>query len=138
MDSFREPLEAHMHNEVAQIARMAKHPNAPARGSPKAEIAAAQLKAWGKNTVSKAGYRDVVPFFLLNHDHSFEDGLWRKWPKMPTPIRWAMVNVVGMWHGPAWKFSSCDAMGIPRQLYALEPKTKPEEEEKKEREQSEL
>ncbi|KAG6009139.1 hypothetical protein E4U21_003208 [Claviceps maximensis] len=120
MDSFREPLEHHLHHEVDVMSALAAHPNIPNRESPSGGRAADMLKTWGKNTVTKAGYADVLPFFLLNTDRTFEGGLWSKWPRMPEPVRWAMVNLVGMWHGSRWRFASCDASGRPRQLYIFE------------------
>lgn len=120
MDSFREPLEHHLHHEIDVMSALAAHPNVPARESLTGGRAADMLKAWGKNTVTKAGYGDVLPFFLLNTDRTFEGGLWSKWPRMPEPVRWAMVNLVGMWHGSRWRFASCDASGRPRELYVFE------------------
>lgn len=119
MDSFATDLETHLHNEVATMAAMATHPDAPPADSLKASLARDMLKAWGKNTVTKAGYLDVLPFFLLNTDRTFENGAWVKWPRMPEPIRWSMVNLVGMWHGSRWRFASCDASGLPRELFTV-------------------
>ncbi|KND91116.1 hypothetical protein TOPH_04249, partial [Tolypocladium ophioglossoides CBS 100239] len=93
MDSFRKPLEHHLHHEVSVMAAMAAHPNAPQRDSLQGAVASGLLKAWGKNTVRKAGLSDVVPFFLLNADGTAEGGLWRAWPPMPRPVRWGMVNL---------------------------------------------
>lgn len=100
------------------MAGMATHAGAPARDSLEGAVAAATLKAWGKNTVVKAGIGDVVPFFLLNVDRTAEGGAWADWPPMPRPIRWAMVNLAGAVHGGRWRFASCDAHGRPRELYA--------------------
>ncbi|KID98134.1 hemerythrin HHE cation binding domain-containing protein, partial [Metarhizium majus ARSEF 297] len=135
MDSFAADLSAHLHNEVAVMAAMAAHENAPARESLRGALAGDMLKAWGKKTVTKAGYVDVLPFFLLNTDRTFEGGVWRNWPRMPEAVRWSMVNLVGMRHGPRWRFSSCDAAGRPRELFALKALR---EEKEKEKERSEL
>ncbi|KFA64406.1 hypothetical protein S40285_01070 [Stachybotrys chlorohalonatus IBT 40285] len=119
MDSFREPFEQHFHHEISVIAALASHPKAPAPDSPEAAAASDVFKAWGKKTVSKAGTADVVPFFLLNLDGTFEDGAWAAWPPMPAFIRWGLLNLAGSWYGGYWKFSSCDAQGRPRALHAL-------------------
>ncbi|KAH7326447.1 hypothetical protein B0I35DRAFT_405687 [Stachybotrys elegans] len=118
MDSFREPFENHFHHEIDIIAALADHPKAPAPGSPEAAAASNIFKTWGKATVSKAGTSDVVPFFLLNLDGTFEDGTWANWPPMPYPIKWGLINVAGLWNSGFWKFSSCDANGKPKELYA--------------------
>lgn len=120
MDSFREPFGNHLHSEVQTIADLAKHPKAPIEGSEEAAAAALVFKTWGKKTVTKAGMLDVVPFFFLNLDSTFEGGKWANWPPMPGPIRWMLTNVVGTFYGNWWRFASCSSSGIPRELLALE------------------
>lgn len=120
MDSFRASLAEHLHSEVGTIAALADHPKAPAEGSEKAAAAALVFKTWGKKTVTKAGMADVVPFFLLNLDATFEGGRWATWPPMPGPIRWILTNVVGTYYGNWWRFASCSANGNPRGLFAFE------------------
>jgi hypothetical protein len=68
----------------------------------------------------KAGLADVVPFFLLNLDATYEDGAWARWPPMPGPVRWGLTNVAGAVHGGWWKYASCDSAGKPRELYAMQ------------------
>ncbi|KAM3533347.1 hypothetical protein MY4038_003354 [Beauveria bassiana] len=120
MDSFRAPLGDHLHSEVQTIAALAAHPKAPAEGSEEAAAAALVFKTWGKKTVTKAGLLDVVPFFFLNLDRTFEGGRWAHWPPMPGPTRWILTNVVGTYYGNRWRFASCGADGSPRELFALE------------------
>lgn len=120
MDSFQEDFNNHFHSEIKTIAALNDVPTAPKPGSPEAERAAAIFKAWGKKTVTKAGTTDVVPFFLLNLDVTYEGGRWASWPPMPAPIRWGLVNIAGAVHWGWWKFSSCDSSGKPRGLYALQ------------------
>ncbi|KAF3009791.1 hypothetical protein E8E13_010015 [Curvularia kusanoi] len=74
MESFQAPFEHHFHSEIAHIASFAALPSAPASGGPDEDNAAAVFKAWGKKTVMKAGAMDVVPFFLMNLDATFEEG----------------------------------------------------------------
>ncbi|KAH9992022.1 hypothetical protein F4779DRAFT_609443 [Xylariaceae sp. FL0662B] len=118
MSSFQEAFDTHFHSEIATIAALASHPNAPEPGTERAAVAGATFKSWGKSTVTKAGLLDVVPFFLMNHDATVEDGLWANWPPMPAPIRWGLVNLAGAYYFRWWKFSSCAGFA-PRQLYAL-------------------
>jgi hemerythrin len=120
MDGFQKPFEHHFHSEISHIASFASLPGAPAPNSPEESAAAAVFKAWGKKTVTKAGTTDVVPFFLMNLDATYEEGKWANWPPMPAPIRWGLVNLAGSWNWGWWKFASCDAQGKPRELYALE------------------
>lgn len=122
MDGFAANFENHFHSEIKTIASLAEHPNAPAPDTPKAAEASNTFKVWGKNTVTKAGTTDVVPFFLLNLDRStqFEEGQWANWPPIPAPIKWGLINIGGWINGNYWKFSSCDASGARRELYALQ------------------
>ena len=119
MDSFRTSFEHHFHHEIGIIAALASHPRAPAEGSEEAAAASEIFKAWGKKTVTKAGVTDVVPFFLLNLDHTSEGGMWASWPPIPAPVKWGLLNIAGAWYGPRWKFASCDSQGQPRELHAL-------------------
>lgn len=66
----------------------------------------------------------MVPFFFLNLDRTFEDGMWANWPPMPGPIRWMLTNAVGTLYGNWWRFTSCGADGNPRELFALEQHAK--------------
>ncbi|KAF2089649.1 hypothetical protein K490DRAFT_72358 [Saccharata proteae CBS 121410] len=118
MDSFREPFTNHFHSEIATIASFSSLPSAPAPDSPATDAAAQTFRSWGKKTLTKAGMTDVVPFCLLNLDRTYEEGMWAAWPPMPGPVRWMLVNVYGAWNWGWWKFSSCDAYGMPQRLYA--------------------
>ncbi|KAL8408696.1 hypothetical protein RB594_007230 [Gaeumannomyces avenae] len=120
MTGFQEPFEEHFRSEISTIADLAAHPNAPKSGTPEADKAAATFSAWGKKTVMKAGISDVVPFFLVNLDASYEGGRWANWPPIPPPIKWSLVNLVGSWYGGRWRFASCDGAGNRRELSALE------------------
>ncbi|KAJ0122567.1 hypothetical protein J7T55_003081 [Diaporthe amygdali] len=122
MDGFHANFENHFHSEIKTIANLASHPNAPAPDTPAAAEASNTFKTWGKSTVTKAGTTDVVPFFLLNLDRStqFEEGQWANWPPIPAPIKWGLINIGGWINGNYWKFSSCDASGARRELYALQ------------------
>ncbi|OAK95576.1 hypothetical protein IQ06DRAFT_231762 [Phaeosphaeriaceae sp. SRC1lsM3a] len=120
MSSFQDAISHHFHHEITTIASFAELSNAPKPSSREADEAAAVFKAWGKKTVTKAGTFDVVPFFLMNLDATYEDGMWANWPPMPAPVRWGLVNVAGSVHWGWWKFASCDGGGKPRGLFALE------------------
>jgi hypothetical protein len=118
MGTFQKPFEDHFHSEISTLAKLSEHPNAPKEGTPEEASARATFKAWGKSTVTKAGVTDVVPFFLMNLDRTAEDGMWANWPPMPGPIRWMLINVMGAWNSGLWKFTSCDANGRPKELWA--------------------
>lgn len=119
MKSFQGPFEHHFHSEISTIGSFSKIASAPAPGSSEEIAAAAVFKAWGKKTITKAGTTDVVPFFLMNLDATYEEGVWADWPPIPALVKWGLVNVAGAWNWSWWKFASCDGAGRPRELYAL-------------------
>jgi hypothetical protein len=119
MGTFQNDFDFHFHHEIATIAAMKDHANAPKPSSPEEVEASAMFKVWGKKTVTKAGTLDVVPFFLLNLDGTVEDGKWANWPPIPWPIKWGLVNIGGSYYSGWWRFSSC-SNGQPKELYALE------------------
>jgi hypothetical protein len=59
-----------------------------------------------------------LPFFFLNLDRTFEDGLWEHWPPIPGLVRWTLIRVVAWKHAGWWRFASCDYNGMPKELYA--------------------
>lgn len=70
--------------------------------------------------------RNVVPFFVLNLDATYEAGGWSNWPPLPAPLRWGPVNDAGSLEWSWWKLASCDGRGLRRSLYALGEKKQQE------------
>ena len=122
LENLRNPVEHSLHGKVDAVLGLKEHPNLPGANSLEASLGASLLRRWRENTAFKVGYTDVVPFFLLNSDRWFERGLWMHWPGMHWAQRFIHVNLISMWHGPRWKFSSCDADGKPRELYVFRSK----------------
>lgn len=121
LDSLHEPFESHFNDEVDRIASLVTHRNTPTPGSDQEKAVVARFEKWGQDSLMQPGVTDVLVFFLFNMDRDAEEGLWRDWPPMPGPVRWAMVNVAGQWNRSWWKFASCDASGRRRVLYAGRP-----------------
>jgi hypothetical protein len=119
MVAFQEPFESHFRSEITTIANLADHPKAPAAGSKEEKTAAEELDSWGRGSVMRAGITDVGLFFLYNTDRYYEDGIWTKWPDIPGPLKWVLINVGGFYHSGWWKFASCDSHGRRRNLHAL-------------------
>jgi len=111
MDSFSEPFNYHFHSEISTLSSLASEGDFPEIGPIFAQ--------WGKSSIMNAGTTDVVPFLFYNFDRTVEGGMWKKWPPMPAPILWGLINIGGWWHGGWWKFASCGPDGQPRKLYAL-------------------
>jgi hemerythrin-like domain-containing protein len=121
MDAFRQPLEQHLHSEVAAIAAIATHPQVAPLDANSAEIKAINkaTSSWSRNATTKAGSTDVIPFILMNMDSTFEGGLWSSWPNMSWAYKWVMLTLGGSWNGGWWLFTSCDVAGKPQRLFAL-------------------
>ena len=64
---------------------------------------------------------NALPFFFLNLDQTHEDSLWKDWPPIPGPARWAVMHGFTLMHPGYWKFASCDKNGVPKPLYAAGP-----------------
>jgi len=76
----------------------------------------------GKHTVTTMTKFSALPFFFLNLDVTHEDYLWKDWPPVPSPARWAITHCFTLWHQGYWKFASCDRSGTPKPLYAQDPR----------------
>ncbi|KUI68305.1 hypothetical protein VM1G_03929 [Cytospora mali] len=80
--------------------------------------------AWFKRTqaaiLKKTGNADMkyttVPFFLCNHDRTFEEGKFAGWPPVPwfarLLVRWFFAPKHKAW----WRFAPCDVYGEPRDM----------------------
>lgn len=118
LDEIREPFESHFNEEISVLASLSTHRNNPEPGSEAERKTIAAFDKWGQDSLMQPGITDVLVFFLLNMDRDYEEGIWRDWPPIPTPARWAITNVAGLWHNSWWKFASCDASGRRKELYA--------------------
>lgn len=68
MDSVLEPFNDQFHDEIATIANLSNLGDFPG--------ASAVFKVWGKESIMKVRYVDVVPFLCSNLDRTFEDSMW--------------------------------------------------------------
>ncbi|KAI5308695.1 hypothetical protein KEM55_005082, partial [Ascosphaera atra] len=100
MNSFKDAFCHHFHSEIDHIADLAYlEPVAnPAPDALSPEDIGRIFAAWGKRSIMQAGLFDVVPFLFLNFDRTAEEGMWKDWPPMPAPIRWALINLGGAWY----------------------------------------
>jgi hypothetical protein len=115
MDSFASPLQAHLGGEIQTLLSMAEFQTSE---NDLGNRFKALCDEEGKKSMQNAVQTIVVPFSLYNHDREFEDGLWKAWPPIPGPMLWIMTRVLGWWHRDWWKFASCNADGVPRELFA--------------------
>jgi len=116
LDSFSAPLHSHLASEPQTLAALSRF--APAFEAANTTLVVVSL-AEGKKTMASLDFvLNVLPCFMLNMEfEEFEDGYWTgKWPDIKGVGRWALFNVVPMWHSKRWRFASCDAQGRRKRL----------------------
>lgn len=110
IDSFSSALMSHLAEEIPTILSLSRFgSNIPFLKLSEVEMRKASDK------IPKA---EGLPFFMLNLDRTFEDGMWESWPPIPSAIRWALIRIVAWKHAGWWRFASCDYDGYPKKLYA--------------------
>jgi hypothetical protein len=118
MATFQDPFEAHMRSEISTIASLALHPKTPKEGSHEEKSVRDTFDSHEGKRLMGSGMTDVLPFFLFNFDCEYEDGIWRDWPPIPGPVRWAIMSTAKVLHPGWWRFASCDSARRRRELYA--------------------
>jgi hypothetical protein len=111
IDSFGASLSQHLADEIPSILALSKY-------GVKIPIA----KFWAKQRKAKMSLDGMgrVPFFFLNLDITYEEGLWKDWPPAPGWVKWVMRNLLTYRNQGYWKFAACGADGTPKELYAYE------------------
>lgn len=109
MDAFGAVLAAHLAHEPPKLASLGQYDFDMA---PLSEQTATHSMKFMHVT-------DVLPMLWFNLDRAFEGGRWASFPDMPGPVKWVMVNVAGAWQRRWWRFASCGADGVQRELLCL-------------------
>ncbi|KAF2834721.1 hypothetical protein M501DRAFT_1027162 [Patellaria atrata CBS 101060] len=109
MDEFRDVLIRHLNEEIPTLLDLARYRSA------KLDLLQI-LDKDGEDTMGKMSKVSELPFFLLNHDVTFEDGLHAEFPPAPKVAKWGMMKI-GTWvYRGWWKFATCDTDGRPREV----------------------
>ena len=113
MDSFSEPLYAHLESEPQSLLDVEKY-STP--GNP-IDLAAMALDA-GKKSTTPGFVFSTLPVFLLNMETvQFENGMWNGvFPPITGPLKWVMTKGVPRWHQSWWRFVSCTPDGKLKHL----------------------
>ena len=113
IDGFSGPLHTHLTNEIGALLDLEK------LGQTKAVMDswAEGVKA-GTSSITLYDFAAMMPFALFNHDMTYENGMQSKFPPIPGFLQFLMRRVASLWYSSYWKFSSCDTLGIPKELYA--------------------
>ncbi|EED15155.1 conserved hypothetical protein [Talaromyces stipitatus ATCC 10500] len=110
IDSFVPALNNHLKSEIQCLLALAQY---------REKLPIARL--WdreGFRSVTSMTKFGALPFFFLNLDLTAEGGLYKDWPAIPAPVKWAITHVTTIPHQGYWKFASCDRNGVPKPLYA--------------------
>lgn len=112
MDSFREPLYAHLISEPKSLLALSRF------SSPEKPIDLLKLAIdTGKKSVTLDFVMNTLPVFLLNMESvEFEDGMWQSFPPIAKPVKWVMTSVVPLWQRQQWRFTSCSSDGRRKRL----------------------
>lgn len=109
LGSFGAALHSHLLHKPANLLALSKF--------------SFDMKALGDHTTQYGLQRysttDVLPVLWYNLDTKFEDGKWDSFPPLPAPVKWYMVNVLGWWRGNWWRFASCSAGLVEKELLCL-------------------
>lgn len=109
LDSFASALHNHLTQEPWRLAALDKYDF--------------DLKKIGDHTTEHSLQRysttDVLPVLWYNLDTKFEDGKWESFPPLPAAMKWYMIKVLGWWRSNWWRFGSCGADGVERELLCL-------------------
>ncbi|KAL9118643.1 MAG: hypothetical protein Q9187_004807, partial [Circinaria calcarea] len=108
MDSFSEPLYAHLKAEPTSILALSRYntPQTPI------DIVAMALEA-GKKSVTIGFVFNVLPVFLLNMETvDFEGGMWHNvFPPFNKVVKWILTRGAPLWQRRRWRFASCTPDG---------------------------
>ncbi|KAL1964137.1 hypothetical protein VTN77DRAFT_7225 [Rasamsonia byssochlamydoides] len=109
IDSFGQELQDHLEEEIVTLLELSKYGQC---------VKLRQLwEQEGQQTLSRMLRTGALPFFFLNHDVTYEDGLWKDWPPAPAAVKWAIRHIFSWWNAGYWKFASCDTSGVPQPLH---------------------
>lgn len=111
LDTFAAKLQMHLTDEIVWILSLAQYPNLDLAGID------AQHGLFVK---ARSSLTRLLPFFMTNHDITYENSIHRWWPTN-TPLRdFFLRYICTLVHRSAWQYSSCTFSGKPKNLVASE------------------
>ncbi|KAB5582960.1 hemerythrin HHE cation binding domain-containing protein [Coniochaeta sp. 2T2.1] len=111
IDAFGTTLNQHLADEVPTIQGLRKYGD-------KMATLQKRFDDEGEKNMKKIGLGNVT-VCLTMHDTNFENGIWKQWPPMPTPIRFLIRNIIWWFVRDTSKFGPCDHKGNLKPLYAV-------------------
>jgi hypothetical protein len=109
MDEFADAIVRHLHNEIPALLDLEKLGNVEAISQIWDQSVEAGIKG-----VKLADFFDVVPIMAVTHDVTYEDGLHKNFPPMPSVMKFVIFRIFSMWHWRFWKFGACETSGLPK------------------------
>lgn len=74
----------------------------------------------GAYVKTKSTKTRILPFFLTNHDKTYENGIHSWWPTGNALREWFLRYICTLVHSGAWRFSSCSKAGRPKRLEGIQ------------------
>ncbi|KAH6669653.1 hemerythrin HHE cation binding domain-containing protein [Plectosphaerella plurivora] len=113
IDLFGSVLVQHLTDEIPTLIALGRF------GDDKMSGLEAKFAKEGEENMKSLGLVSGLPWCFVNHDITYEGGLWSSWPPAPAPVKFLCKNVIHWVHMSWWKFGSCDRAGRLRPLYAV-------------------
>ncbi|KAH0606447.1 uncharacterized protein H6S33_004108 [Morchella sextelata] len=111
LETFAAKLQMHLTDEIVWIQSLATN-------YPTLNLAEIDMRH-GAYVGSRSTRTRVLPFFLTNHDKTYEGGIHSWWPTGNKIRDWWLRYVCTLVYSGAWQFSSCSKGGKPKRLEGI-------------------
>lgn len=111
LDSFAAKLQIHLTDEIVWIQSLAQ-------SYPELDLAAIDA-CHGQYVKSRSTKTRILPFFLTNHDKTYENGIHAWWPTGNALRDLFLRYICTLVHSGAWRYSSCSRGGRPKRLEGI-------------------
>lgn len=110
LDSFASALQMHLVDEIVWILSLNKYEGL--------DLAAIDVQH-GLYVKAHSSKLRLLPYFLTNHDLTYEGGIHSWWPTGNRLRDFFLRYFCTQWHRGAWKYSACSLAGKPRRLQGI-------------------
>lgn len=111
LDSFAAKLQIHLTDEIVWIQSLAQ-------SYPELDLAAIDA-CHGQYVKTRSTKTRILPFFLTNHDKTYENGIHAWWPTGNALRDLFLRYICTLVHSGAWRYSSCSRGGRPKRLEGI-------------------
>jgi len=110
LDTFAATLQSHLTDEVVWIMSLSQYPQL--------DIGTIDAQH-GLYVKAHSTHTRLLPFFLTNHDLTYEDGIHAWWPTGNKLRQWYLRYICTLVHRSSWNYSSCGLGGKPKPLVGV-------------------